>query len=96
MHMLSRKDLNSAELETVKVCKSQTTVETANARGANKRRGNSVCQKITFRCGNQCSEKTLSFWQLASVVTKESEESYTTNLCQRCYNDSLTAEGEKH
>ena len=30
MHMLSRKDLNSAELETVKVAKSPTTVVTAN------------------------------------------------------------------
>ena len=30
MHMMSRKDLNSAELETVKVSKSPTTVVTAN------------------------------------------------------------------
>ena len=30
MHMLSRKDLNSAELETVKVSKSPTTVAAAN------------------------------------------------------------------
>ena len=30
MHMLSRKDLNSAELETVRVSKSPTTVVTAN------------------------------------------------------------------
>ena len=30
MHMLSRKDLNSAELETVKVSKSSTAVVTAN------------------------------------------------------------------
>ena len=30
MHMLSRKDLNSAELETVRVYKSPTTVVTAN------------------------------------------------------------------
>ena len=40
----------------------------------------SVPQKPLFRCDNQCSEKTLSFWQLASVVIKEGEESYTTNL----------------
>ena len=31
MHMLSRKDLNSAELETVKVSKNPTTVVTANS-----------------------------------------------------------------
>ena len=30
MHMLSRKDLNSAELETVRVSKSPTSVVTAN------------------------------------------------------------------
>ena len=30
MHMLSKKDLNSAEMETVRVSKSPTTVVTAN------------------------------------------------------------------
>ena len=39
----------------------------------------SVPQKPLLRCDNQCSEKTLSFWQLASVVIKEGDESYTTN-----------------
>ena len=47
-----------------------------------------------LRCDNQCSEKTLSFWQFALVVIKEGEESYTTNLCQQCYNESLKANGE--
>ena len=42
----------------------------------------SVPQKPLFRCDNQCSEKTLSFWQLASVVSKEGEESYTTNYAR--------------
>ena len=51
----------------------------------------SVPHKLLFRFDNQCSEKTLSFWQLASVVMKECEESYTTNLCQKCYNESLKA-----
>ena len=31
MHMLSRKDLNSAEFETVRVSKNPTTVATANS-----------------------------------------------------------------
>ena len=53
----------------------------------------SVPRKPLFRCDNQCSEKTLSFWQLASVVIKEGEESYATNLCQKCYNESLAARG---
>ena len=55
----------------------------------------SVPQKPSFRCDNQCSEKTLSFWQFASVVIKEGEESYTTNLCQQCYNKHLEEKGEK-
>ena len=49
-----------------------------------------------FRCDTQCSEETLSFWQFPSVVIKEDEESYATNLCQKCYNESLKAKGEKH
>ena len=56
----------------------------------------SVPRKLMFRCDNQCIKKNLSFWQLASVVTQEGEESYTTNLCQKCYNDSLKAKGGKH
>ena len=44
----------------------------------------SVPQKPLFRCDNQCSEKTLSYWQLASVVGNEGDEAYTTNLCQKC------------
>ena len=55
----------------------------------------SVPQKPLFRCDNQCSEKTLSYWQLASVVGNEGDEAYTTNLCQKCFNKHLQAEGEK-
>ena len=54
----------------------------------------SVPQKMIFRCDNQCGEKTLSFWQLASVVIREGEESYTTNLCQKCCIGSLKAKGK--
>ena len=55
----------------------------------------SVPKKPLFRCDNLNSEKTLSFWQLASVVIKEGEESDTTNLCQQCYNEYLVARGDK-
>ena len=55
----------------------------------------SVPQKLMFRCDKQCSEKTLGYWQLASVVISEGEESYTTNLCHMCFDDSLKAKGEK-
>ena len=46
MHMASRKDLNSAELETVEVSKNPTTVVTAQRRSANKRRSDRACQRI--------------------------------------------------
>ena len=55
----------------------------------------SVPPKPLFRCDNRCSEKQFSFWQFASVVIQEGEESYTTNLCQQCYNKSLVARGDK-
>ena len=51
-------------------------------------------QKMMFRCDKQCSEKSLSYWQLTSVVINEGEESYTTNLCQKCFDNSLMAKGE--
>ena len=55
----------------------------------------SVPLKPLFRCDNQCSEKTLSYWQLASVVVNKGDEAYTTNLCQRCFNKHLQAKGDK-
>ena len=48
MHMLSRKDLNSAELETVSVSKRPTTVVTANGEVHTKKRSDRVCQRIGF------------------------------------------------
>ena len=56
----------------------------------------SAPRKPMFLSDNQCSEKTLSFWQLASVVIQEGEESCTTNLCEKCCGDSLKAKWEKH
>ena len=43
----------------------------------------SVPQKPLSRRDNQRSENILSFWQLASVVIKEGEESYTTKIYAR-------------
>ena len=42
MHVVSRKDLVSAKLETVRISKNPTTVVNCQWRGANKRRGNSA------------------------------------------------------
>ena len=52
-------------------------------------------RNLLFRCDNLCSEKSLSYWQLASVVVNEGDEAYTTNLCQKCFNKHLQAKGEK-
>ena len=54
----------------------------------------SIPQKPMFWCDNRCSEKALSFWQFASVVVEEGEESYTANMCQLCYNKNLMAKGD--
>ena len=51
----------------------------------------SVPLKPLFRCDRQCSEKTLSYWQLASVVVNEGDEAKTTNLCQTCFNKHMEA-----
>ena len=66
------------------------------AKGTDQEEAYRVPQKLMFRCDNQCSAKTISFWQLASVVIQEGEESYTTNLRQKCCNDSLKAKKGKH
>ena len=55
----------------------------------------SVPLKNLFRGDNQCSEKTLSCWQLASVVLNKGDEAYTTNLCQKCFHKHLQAKREK-
>ena len=46
-----------------------------------------------FWCDNRCSDKTLIFWQFASVVVEDCKESCTANMCQQCYNESFAAEG---
>ena len=57
MHMVSRKDLNSAELETVWVSESPTTVVNSQRRRAHKRRGNSACQRSGFICDGEASRR---------------------------------------
>ena len=51
--------------------------------------------KPLFRYDKQCSEKTVSCWQLASVEVDDGDEAYTTNLCQKCSNKHLQANGEE-
>ena len=51
-------------------------------------------EELSFVVTISAAKKTPSFWQFASVVIKEGEESYMTNVCQQCYNDSLEAKKE--
>ena len=46
MHMVSNKDRNSGELETMRTSRSPTTVMTANGEVQNKRRSHGKCQSI--------------------------------------------------
>ena len=50
--------------------------------------------KRSFRCDRQCSEKTLSNWQLASVVVNEGDEAYTT--CVRSVSINTCRQKEKN
>ena len=46
MHMVSKRDLNSTELETTRISMNPTTVMTANGEVQNKRRSHGICQRI--------------------------------------------------
>ena len=48
MHMISKKDLNSVQLETVTTSRSSTTVITANGEVQTNKGGHSLCQRIEF------------------------------------------------
>ena len=53
MHIISKKDVNSAELETLTTSKSPTTVITAKWWSADEWRGHSLCQRIGFVLDNE-------------------------------------------
>ena len=58
MHMLSRKDLNSAELETVRVSKSPTTVVAASGEVQTKEEATvCACQRIGFIRDSKASRR---------------------------------------
>ena len=63
MHMLSRKDLNSAELETVRVSRSPTTVVTANGDVHTKEEATVYVKEldsfVTVKLGRSFTRKTL-------------------------------------
>ena len=66
-------------------------------RGPSYRCAVSVPLKPWFRCDNQCSEKTLSYWQLASVVLNEGDEACTRQetTCVRTVGLQQTPAGKR-
>ena len=55
----------------------------------------SVPLKPLFRCDSQCSEKTLSYLQLASVVVIEGDEAHTRPTCVRSVSTNTCTQKEK-
>ena len=53
----------------------------------------SIPHRPMFWCDNRCRDKAPRFWQFASVVVEDGKEAHTVNLCQQCYDESLTAKG---
>ena len=46
-------------------------------------------------CDNRCSEKTLRYSQIASMVTEEGGEVRTINLCRPCHSARLVQQGKQ-
>ena len=40
-----------------------------------------------YFCDNRCSEKSVRYWQFASVVVEGGEEARTGNFSQQCFNE---------
>ena len=69
MHMFSRKDMNSADLETVRVSRSPTTVVTANGEVQTKKRNDRVCRRIGLICDSTASRRYTSHWENSVKIT---------------------------
>ena len=65
--MLSRKDLNSAELETVRVSKSQTTVVTANGEVQTKEEATVCVKEMDFFVTAKLLEDTPAILSLGKL-----------------------------
>ena len=48
MHMVSMRDLNSAEMETMRTSKTSDDGDNGQRQGANKKRSHGTCQRIGF------------------------------------------------
>ena len=67
MHMVSRKDLNSAELETVRVFRSPTTVVTANGEVQTKEEATVYVRELGFFVTTTLLEDTLAVLSLGKL-----------------------------
>ena len=54
MHMVSQKDLDTAELETMRISKNPTTVMTANGEEQTREENNGTCQRIGLIRDSDC------------------------------------------
>ena len=69
MHVVSKKDLNSAELETMSTSKKSDDGDDGQRRGANKRRSDSLCQTIGLICDGLCFLKKLRSFCLGETLS---------------------------
>ena len=67
MHMVSKKDLNSAELETVTVSKKSDDGDDGQRRGAKKRRSHGLCQRLGLTRDSYASWKTPAVLSLGKL-----------------------------
>ena len=59
MHMISKKDLSEAEMDTLTKSCSPYDSHNRQWRSANARRGNCVCQRIGYILDNECPRETI-------------------------------------
>ena len=67
MHVVSKKDLNSAELETVKVSKSPTTVATANGKMLTKEKATVYVRELDLLVTEMLLGDTPAFLSLGQI-----------------------------
>ena len=90
-HVVSRRDLNSAELETMRISRNPTTVVTANGEVANPRRSHGPCQRIDLFVTVMCLEDTPAVLSVGKLC----EDDGYTHHWTRGQKPHLTRNGKK-
>ena len=90
MHMVSKKDLNSAELGTMRRSEESDDGDDGQRRGANKRRSDRICQTIWTYLSKWCFLKkpiqfflSGSFARITGILTLLAEDALTQSCPQR-------------